>query len=476
MPRVRAIIYARVSNDTSGQARSVTQQVAECTEVCDRNGWNIFQVITDNSVGASRHSAGTRPGYARLRTILREGDVLVMWESSRGTRDLAEFVQFRDLCAERNVLYNYKNRTYDMRSGEDRFTTGFDALRDESEAERTRDRVLRASRARAASGAPHGRMPYGYRRHLVEGDRTGRIEWIPDPETAPIVREIVDRVLVGQTLWTIGKDLDARGIPAPSRGGNQPPAAHWIPRRIRVMVLSPTYAGLRVHKGEVVGEGTWEPLVTRDEHRRLTAILTDPARKTNHRRGKDPVHLLTGTAKCGVCGKGVRYFGPEASTRTPRYSCPDNHVGRRVDRVDEMVRDKMIQLMSDPRLQAALVADDGQESGAALAELAAERQRLQGFYAEAADGKLSSAGLAAVESRILAHIEELERAARRLPVTNPVLAQILAEVSDPATQWDTLPLVVRREAIRAALDIRIYPQPAMGRRWDPQYVSVQWRE
>ena len=472
---MRAIIYARVSHDTSGKAASVTQQVDECTKVCKANGWNIFQVVTDNSVGASRHSAGTRPGYAKLRSLLREGDVLVMWESSRGTRDLAEFVVFRDLCAARNVLYNYKNRTYDMRSGDDRFTTGFDALRDENEAERTRDRVMRASRARAASGAPHGRMPYGYRRHLVEGDRTGRIEWVPDPETAPIVREIIDRVLAGQSLWTIGRDLDERGVQPPSRGGNQPPAPHWIPRRMRVMVLSPTYAGLRVHQDKVVGDAAWEAIVTKDEHRRLTAILTDPARKTNHRRGKAPVHLLTGIAVCGVCGHGVRMFAPKA-TKTPRYNCPDNHVGRRADKIDEWVRDKMIQLMADPRLQAGLAVDEDHESGAALAELAAERQRLQGFYAEAAEGKLSSAGLAAVESRILAHIDELERASRK-PLADPVLSQLLAEVTDePENQWDALPLEVRRAAIRAALDIRIYPQPAMGRRWDPQYVTVQWRE
>src|SRR6516164_1177897 len=98
---MRAIIYTRVSADQTGQGRSVASQEAECRAVCERNGWEVAEVLCDNDIGASRWSGKDRPEYKKLATILRQGDVLVTWEASRAQRDLDEYVELRKLCAER---------------------------------------------------------------------------------------------------------------------------------------------------------------------------------------------------------------------------------------------------------------------------------------------------------------------------------------------------------------------------------------
>lgn len=481
---MRAVIYARVSSDKSGRAKSVAEQVEECRDVCEANGWNIFEIVTDNSIGASRHSGGRRrPGYERLQQVLKAGDVLVQWESSRGTRNLAEYVDMRDLCAERNVLWCFKNRIYDPSHGDDRFMTGLDALRDEAEAERIRDRVLRASRARARTGAPHGKMPYGYTRRVV--DDRGTTEWVPDPVTAPIVREIIHGILGGQTIYAIARDLNERGIPGPGEGVN----STWLTRRIRTLVLTPTYAGKRVHKGEIVGDATWEPLITEDEHRRLVALLNDPRRLTNPRRGNAPHHLLSGIAVCGVCGDALVWRGPRSTARgekLPKYVCKlGYHVGRRADKVDEKVNNWMVSLFSDPRMREELAPAEGddqdQHYGEALARVQELRQRLEVFYADAADGKISTSGLSAIEARMIPQIEAAEAevtAARGVAVSGP-LAQLVSDcASEPDTKawWESQTLEVRRAAIRAAVDVVVLPQPPMGRRWDDRFVQVSWRQ
>ena len=61
-----ALIYTQVSSDPSGGGRSVADQERECRQVCERNGWHVRRVYTDNDRGASRYS-GDRPAGANSR-------------------------------------------------------------------------------------------------------------------------------------------------------------------------------------------------------------------------------------------------------------------------------------------------------------------------------------------------------------------------------------------------------------------------
>jgi Resolvase, N terminal domain len=95
----RAIIYTRVSADRAG-GRSVEEQGAECRALCEREGSPVEEPpLVDNDRSASRFATKTRTNYERLRDLLEPGDALVTWEASRAQRDLARYVELRDLCA-----------------------------------------------------------------------------------------------------------------------------------------------------------------------------------------------------------------------------------------------------------------------------------------------------------------------------------------------------------------------------------------
>lgn len=464
---MRAVIYTRVSSDAAGKGRSVSEQEVDCRAICEREGWDVAEVLTDNDIGASRHSGKDRPAYRRLTEVLTKGDVLVMWEASRAQRDMKAYVELRDLCAERGVLWSYSGRLYDPSRGDDRFSTGLDALIAEKEAEQTRERVLRAKRSAALEGRPLGRLSYGYRRQFSM--RTGATErWILDENEAPIVREIYDRVLDGESLWVITRDLIERGVPAPSNQKNS--AGTWKAQRMRVMILRPAYAGLMVHQGKVIGKGNWEAIATEQEHQRLVAILTDPARATH--RGCEPRHLLTGIATCGVCGSVVRFLSPKGRNSS-RYACVDNYcITRRSDEIDDFVTEGIIELASNPEHFAALNASNSPEGRAAFDEASALSRKLETFLDEAADQDVNPIDIARYSKKMRERIAAAEDRARA-----SLQSPLLAKLSGPNAreQWENFTVAERRRVAKHLVQVTINRSSVGTRRFTHADIDYKWR-
>jgi len=150
------VIYARVSQDDSGRARSVGEQLAECRAVCAREGWSVDAVFEDNDRSASRYATKARPAFAELEAAIgeRRFDVLVTWEASRLQRDLAVYVRLRDACRRAGVSWCYSGQLIDLANPDDSFRATLDAALAERESDITRSRVLRALRANAVAGRP----------------------------------------------------------------------------------------------------------------------------------------------------------------------------------------------------------------------------------------------------------------------------------------------------------------------------------
>lgn len=443
----RAVIYARLSSDPKDVQRSVEEQEAECRAVCEREGWDVVRVFVDNNRGASRHSRKARPQYAALREYLTAGsaDVLVMWEGSRAQRDQRDYLSLRDLCADQGILYNYSGRTYDLTRTDDRFSTGLDALLAEREADVTRDRVLRAVRANAANGRPHGKLLYGYRR--VYDDRGTYIETRTDETRADVVRDAAKRVTGGETLYAVAKALNDRQI-APPRAGT-----HWRPEQVRRMVMNPGYAAKRVHQGKITDVAAdWPAILDEAVWAQCVSILTDPARRTV--RDNRASHLLTGAIRCAHCDSRLFTQKPPRQQKGTILTCRGKFCAAvREHVVEDFVTQVIIKRMQRPDFLKVWARMRGSEdTGAAETQAQELRTRLDGFYALAADGKLSPQSLAAIEGRLLPQIGQADRAA--VPVTVPPVLVKLAG-PDAETRWAGMPLAEQREAVRWLVEIRL---------------------
>lgn len=461
-------MYNRVSEDAKGQGRSVDEQEQENNAWAQREHWTVVKVISETG-SASRFARSThaRSKWPEVVAEIQSGnyDILLTWESSRATRDLAVYADLRDLCAAAGVLWGYSGTVYDLQARSDRFRTGLDALVSEDESHRISERVLRATRARARAGEPHGKLPYGYRR---EYDTTTRalLRQVPDEQTAPIVREMFERLIGGESLHAIAKDLTRRGI-APPRPARTPRAAEgraWIPSTVKRITMNPTNAGLRTHRGEIVGDATWPALVDRATFDAVQGILTDPTR--NSRAGDSHARwLLSGIALCGLCNGPMRtYMNRGARTYTCAWCF---RVTRKADQVDEHVSDRVVALLAHLNIGGPLV--DDAELARARDELDALRVRLEGFTDAAADGQLSPTALVRIEGRLRPQIAAAQAKVRHLSAP-AALARF--DLSDPVAFWDRATLEDQRTVLRAMVRVVIQPAGRGKRIFDPSLVVV----
>lgn len=499
-----ALLYDRVSEDKRKDRRSTEEQDAENRADCEENGWPIGRTFTDPDYSASRFAAKPRPEWPKVLAELEERrhTVLVLWESSRGERELEDWARMLNRCRHHGILIHITSneRTYDMRKPGDWKSLAQDGLDSAYESEKTSQRVQRTVRGQANKGRPHGRLNYGYRR---EYDRsTGRLlRQVLDeqPRTAfsracltptalisvgtytraGIVKEIADRFLRGDTEYGIAKDLNDRGIPT-----SQHTERGWWPEHVRTLILRPAYIGKRVFRGKVIGDADWPAILEEDTHYRLVAKLTAPSRKAS--RDNAIVHELSGLAVCGVCGYPMRVG--KLSSGGPTYQCrragtgkgKGYHVACSKRFLEDFVREVVIARLSRPDVLDLLTRDDSaaEDLRRILDEVAARRARLQTFYDKATTGELSAGGLAAVERPLLEDIRQLEERAGRIQLV-PVLRDLIKpDADDVAEQWDRFDVPRRREVIRALIaKIEVLPvgKKAGGRQDPRDSIRIIWR-
>ncbi len=457
---LRAGVYGRQS---AGKAKSIAEQIAECTDDAQAEGWTVAQTYQDGS-SASRYARTARTDWARVLADVDAGvlDVLVLWESSRGDRNLTTWSALLDLCRERGVWIRITSdeRTYNLRNDTDWRVLAGAGVDAAHESAKVSKRVRRSQPGAARAGNPsHGRTPYGYTRtrELVTDPDTGKRRTVvrqhEDPATAPVVREIFARLGKSEPVSRIVADLNDRGVPTLT-------ARAWYRARVRDMATNRAYAGERVYNGQTF-PGEWPALVEPTQFYAVQRVLTADGRTTT-RPGRQK-HLLSYLGTCAVCS------APLCVVRG-RYRCLDNGCVTIVQaEADEFVRDAVLGWLARKDVHAKLRRLSVSSDRAALDarnEVATLRGRLADWRASAARGKTTPASLAAIEADLTAQIEAAQQRADSAAVP-PALRQLLAPGADVRARWEAATLPARRTAIKALAVIVVRPAAVPGdRRFD----------
>ncbi|GAA4992491.1 recombinase family protein [Pseudonocardia tropica] len=449
----RRVLYGRTSVDRS-EGKSVDDQLSELREWAEDDESEVVGEFRDDGVSVSRYSGGReREGWAAVRALIVGGDVdeVAVWEGSRTTRKIVESSELLDLCALHGVRLAVRSRVYDPSDPDDRARLLHDAVDAEHESGRISKRVARRAKKRAALGAPNGRVNFGYRvvRDPVSGKAVGRE---PDPETAPAVREAVARLLAGESAGAIARDFQARGIQ--TRSGTV-----WTGPNLLAMVKRPVYAGIRtsaVHELPDDHPGTWEALVSKEDHDRLVAMLADPSRKAI-RTGEHIKHLLSGVAECGKCHSGrirtISRTSRRTGSRSIAYTCSDCHgVNRPAEATDAYVSGVVVKFLSRPDVAEQLADPADDHRAESRAEAARQRRKLAEIEAQidadVLDVATGSRLLRATRERLAA----AEAGARPAHVPDAVL-----DMAGPGAgeRWEALSVPIRREIIRTLFRVVI---------------------
>jgi site-specific DNA recombinase len=444
------------------------------------SSWQLFGkgVWSDNDIGASKYSRGKqRPDWEDLMKVLESGrvNVLVVWEPSRATRDLAVWAALIDVCERHEVLMNVNGRTYNPADPDEQLVLNMFFCMAVYEVAKTRKRVNRAVAAGVSDGRPGTRCPIGYRRRYNE--RTGLLECQEeDAETAKLVRWIFDKFTSGAALNSIVRALNSDLVEPPKgkRQGSVLEQSRWYGGTVSKILRNRTYIGRRVYKGEDVGPGQWEPIVNQDTFWAAQRIFGEPGRKT-YRPGR--AHTLLGfILRCGKCGQkmaGRPNKKRRDGTVYGTYECVSNCLGIKLPETDAAVTAVVVRYLSDPATFAELTAPDDREMAQAREELDQIRAEMDELVRQVKAGM--SVALAAAADEALrqryAYAEQRYRSVALPPVVRPVAGHVAKD------RWFELPLETQREIIRALVDIVVQP---VGRRgwaaaYDPERLTFAWK-
>jgi len=470
-------IYARVSRLGDDRQRSTGGQVDDCTVRVVDHGARVGEVHIDSGRSAWNPRVRRRE-WERLMERLESGATggVVVFDMARFSRRPIEGERLI-LAAERGLVVLDSEGEYDLSTANGRKTFRDQLNAAAYESDRLSTRVKRGKRVKAARGeSNHTHRPFGWEK---DGETVRESE-------AAVLREVVTRLLAGESLRRIAGDLNERGVTT-SVG------AKWSGDKVKRVTLNPRNGGFVAHLGEIVGRRPGEPLIGESDWDRVTALFA--ARGPG--RPSAAEYVCSGLVYCGRCGRALtgrpqphRVY-PDGEIRR-QYWCQKRQTGGGCNRVsvdmrhlDTAIGSLVVTLLSDPRHAEAL--------NAATVAAATERRPIAEALATAEElatelsGRLGRGDISL--ERYDAAVTPLDRRIAELRTKLDALDAV-REVDDSeearaesvevwSARWSAANVGEKRAMIKRALRgkqikrVKVMPATTRGPRFDRERIVVE---
>jgi site-specific DNA recombinase len=462
---VRAGIYARISSDREGDGLGVARQIEDCARLAERKGWQVVEQYVDDDVSA--WSGKKRPQYARSLDDLEAGTIngLLVYDLDRLHRQPSELETFIDLCG-RLRLTNVASVSgdIDLTTADGQFQARILGAVAKKESDDKSRRIRRKHEELAASGkvSGGGSRPYGY-----EADKVTL-----RPAEAAIVSECAKRLLAGEPVRSIARDLNERDVPT-STGGR------WSPQSLRRMLASARISGQREHHREITATAEWPAIISVEDSAAIRALLANPERRTNKAARR---YLLGGILVCSHCGE--RLVARPRSGGQRRYACAKGPgfagCGKtyiNAEDVERFVTEAVLHRLDSAELQRAVerkqrAAPDAQrwwqEAEAAQAQL---DELAQAYGQRQFSMQEWMAARKPIEQRLTAARKQLAKVSR-----SNVLDGYIGNGEGLRKEWDSLDLSQQHAIVAAVVDSVVVGPARRGyNRFDESRLTPVWR-
>jgi DNA invertase Pin-like site-specific DNA recombinase len=423
---VTAAIYARKSTDQSGvsdEQRSVARQVEHARAYAARKGWAVLDEHVYIDDGISGAEFANRPGFLRLMNALKPRapfQVLVMSEESRLGREAIEtaYALKQLVQAGVRVFFYLEDRERTLDSPTDKIMMSLTAFADELEREKARQRTYDAMQRKARAGHVTGGRVFGYDNFEIVGPDGQRlhVERRINTDEAAVVLRMFELCAAGYGLTRITKLLNAEHCPAPRPQRGRPQA--WANSSVRAILLRELYRGQIVwnqtrkrdrwgrHRQHDRPVSEWMRMpapdlriVSEESWTAAQSQLADRRGRCGHKPGAvatrsrdvEARYLLTGFARCALCGGGwLGHTRGHGGHRVAFYGCSTywkrgssvcgNRLVARVDAIDhevlatladDVLRPSVIEQAVHLALEELIPADQQKPQRAIETELAA---------------------------------------------------------------------------------------------------------
>jgi site-specific DNA recombinase len=463
---MRACVYCRISLARFGDTVKVDEQERICRDLAAARRWSIddTHVFKDNSLSAWRKDR-KRPGWDAMLAAIerREVDAIIVYHGDRLIRQPWDLELLLRLADDHHIQLASATGQRDLSSEDDRFILRIEAAAACREVAATSRRLKTYYDRRAEQGivrlGGRGGRAFGF-----EADGLTVRE-----ADAEMIREAADRILAGESVSAICRDLNARGYRTTTGG-------EFAHSSLSKLLQRPRLAGLVAHHGRIVGPAAWPAILDRGTWEAVCAALSGKAQilgfaPTNERR-----YLLSGLAVCGSCGWAVAVRHNSRRSDLIGYGCInpdcDRKVHRHMGKVDLYVRGAVVALLADPKIRQRLAPRADAGLGVELERLEARRRRLVARQADLlATSDDDVVDMEAFRGAVAQVDEQIAGVRSRLgeSVASRTLQGLFGIGGD---EFAGLPLARQRGAVRVLLRVTILPTGRRGPVFDPSSILL----
>lgn len=315
-----------------------------------------------------------------------------------------------------------------------------------------------------------------------------------------------DQLIAGVPLTSADPDVQARGrsvlretlrAGSPLSAGQaaklfndvgvRPPGTTWRAANLRAMIRRGTLCGWRDFGpggrggGELIAPGSWPPILTLEETKRIRLLLDAPDRK---RTGRERRLLLSSILRCGRCGAPMG--GHNSKSDGPRYACSSQPGLDRCGRltvvaapVDELVTEAVLAVLSDVEFRRNRVERAASKRVAAAEDEIEVVRELRDEYArDAAAGAITRTEWFTLRDGLTQREHAAQQVLGRSHARRASGLQAVPDDPDALVAWwEAADLKRKREVLKVLIDrVVVNPVGKSASRFDPARIEPPvWR-
>ena len=355
---VRCAIYTRKST-AAGLEKDFNSLDAQ-REACEayiktrvHEGWELLAEPFDD--GGYTGANTERPGFQKLLgwVARKRVDVVVVYKVDRLSRSLVDFAQVLDQFNKHDVGFVSVTQHFSTTDPVGRLTMNmlmsFAEFEREMITERIRDKVRAARRKGQWTG---GHAPLGY--------RSEKSRLLIHEEEEPWVKQVFQWYLEGVSALKISQRLNAAAVPLKTARTVKPNP--WTKDLVLRILRNRLYVGELSCQGEfVVAEHPG--LIDQESFDRVQHMLEPKVRRTRQ-ECRNPIYLVRGAFKCGLCGGSMtsastfrsgrlhRYYRCSTRDKQGKAVCPT--VQMPAEAIEGFVVERVQSLLEEPRMRPVL--------------------------------------------------------------------------------------------------------------------------
>lgn len=282
------------------------------------------------------------------------------------------------------------------------------------------------------------------------------------PDEAEVLAEVARRYLSGESLHSLVRDLNERGVRT-SAGGP------FRKDPLKRLLMSDRLAG---------------PIVTDREFAAITERLTDPERRTtvSDTSATGRRYLLTGgLARCGLCGAAL--VSQPANSGRRAYVCPRPSLGGcgririAADGLENAVTVQTLARLASPHVRRQISPTQAELAAIPL-RIEDTKQALSELRQDLSSRRLGAAEARSVRRRLDTAIEALRELEQVQEQNSRAAALMEVGPDELAEWWGHTSIACRREAVAIVLDhLLVHPRtlPRGSNAFDAGRVRYIWR-